>query len=378
MKRYFIVNEYFGSRVYDSKNKKEYYYDKQASEQIKKMLDGEYKLIDQPRENQISAPLKISMNLTKKCNLRCIQCFSSSGELQAPELTTKDIYKLFDDMQKNGTFYICLGGGEPFTREDLFDILKYGKKKQLAVSIVTNGLLLNEKVLKKLNTLDVDYLWVSFEGLKENHEKLRGPGTFDRTIKALEMIKKYYKGRTALRMSINKYNIKECADLLKIAEKYHIDLIRFTPLLSFGRAKDKDLVINQDQYIEFLNIMKNLKSKKVTIVYPNQPNNKLWIGTNGFGCHCGKEAIWLDEVGTISPCIFWGEKYNIGNIKKDSYMDLWEKSLKCSCIKGNPICENCKLYPVCRGGCRARSLDLYGNLDEVDPLCPLKNNKKEV
>ena len=118
------------------------------------------------------------------------------------------------------------------------------------------------KVLKKLNTLDVDYLWVSFEGLKENHEKLRGPGTFDRTIKALELIKKYYKGRTALRMSINKYNIHECAALLKIAEKYHIDLIRFTPLLSFGRAKDKDLVINQDQFIEFLNIMKNLKSKK--------------------------------------------------------------------------------------------------------------------
>ena len=38
MKRYFIVNEYFGSRVYDSKNKKEYYYDKTTSEQIKKML----------------------------------------------------------------------------------------------------------------------------------------------------------------------------------------------------------------------------------------------------------------------------------------------------------------------------------------------------
>ena len=122
MKRYFIVNEYFGSRVYDSKNKKEYYYDKTTSEQIKKMLDGEYNLINQPRENEISAPLKISMNLTKKCNLRCIQCFSSSGELKAKELTTKEIYKLFDDMQKNGTFYICLGGGEPFTRKDLFDI----------------------------------------------------------------------------------------------------------------------------------------------------------------------------------------------------------------------------------------------------------------
>lgn len=68
MKRYFIVEEYFGIRVYDSKMKKEFYYDKNTAGQIKRMLDGEYKLINKSKENSISAPLKISMNLTKKCN----------------------------------------------------------------------------------------------------------------------------------------------------------------------------------------------------------------------------------------------------------------------------------------------------------------------
>jgi len=379
MKRYYIVNEYFGIRVYDSKNKKEYYYDKQSSSQIKKMLEGEYNLIDNPKESQMSAPLKISMNMTKKCNLRCIQCFSDSGDLRDEELTTTDIYKLFDEMQKNGTFYICLGGGEPFTRNDLFDILNYGKKKQLAISIVSNGLLLTKEIITKLNQFDLDYLWISFEGLKENHEKLRGKNTFELTLKKLELLKKYYKGKTALRMSINKYNINECADLVKIAEKYNIDLIRFTPLLSFGRAKNQSLVINQEQYIKFLKNVKSIKSDSVEIVYPNMNNdNKIWIGSNGFGCHCGKEAIWLDELGNMSPCIFWGEKYNIGNIKKDGYMDIWNKILKISEINGNPICKKCNNYKSCRGGCRARVLDLYENLDDVDPLCPLKNNTKSI
>ena len=173
-------------------------------------------------------------------------------------------------------------------------------------------------------------------------------------------------------MSINKYNIDECEALVKIAEDNNIDLIRFTPLLSFGRAKNEDLVINQDDYIKFLNSMKKIKSDKVKIVYPNMPSDKIWIGTNGFGCHCGKEAIWIDELGNVSPCIFWGEKYNIGNIKNSDYMDLWNTSLQISNIKGNPTCENCKNYNNCRGGCRARSLDLYGNLNDVDPLCPLK------
>ncbi len=376
MQRYFIVEEYFGIRVYDSKMKKEFYYDKNVANQIKKMLDGEYKLINNGRENSISAPLKISMNLTKKCNLRCIQCFSDSGNLKDKELTTKDMYNLFDSMVENGTFFICLGGGEPFTRTDLFDILEYGKEKQLAVSIVTNGLLLTKEIIERLNNLDVDYLWVSFEGMKDNHEKLRGKGTFDKTIAALQLLKKYYKGRTALRMSINKYNIDEVDDLLKIAEKYDIDLVRYTPLLSFGRAVGKDLTINQDEYIRFLDNMKKIKSNKIEIVYPNMPNNKFWIGTNGFGCHCGKEAVWIDEIGNYSPCIFWGSDFNIGNIKNDDYSELWKKSLQVSNIKGNEICKKCSNYKVCRGGCRARVLFELGNLDDVDPLCPLKRNLK--
>ena len=376
MKRYYIVKEYFGIRVYDSVTKKEFYYKNDESENIISMLEGEYNLIDKPRDNQISAPLKISMNITKKCNLRCIQCFSNSGFIKDKELTTEEFYKLFDDMNKNGTFYICLGGGEPFTRADLFDILEYGKKKQLAISIVSNGLLLNKEILERLNNLDLDYLWISFEGLKENHEKLRGPGTFDRTIKTLELLRKYYKGKTALRMSINKYNISEVPDLVKIGEKYNIDLIRFTPLLEFGRAKKENLVLDSKGYIDFLKLVSKVKSDKIKIIYPNTRQNKIWIGTNGFGCHCGKEAIWIDEVGTVSPCIFWGEKYNIGNIKSDDYVKLWEKSLECSKIEGNEVCLNCSNYKKCRGGCRARSLFEYGNLNDVDPLCPLKKNKK--
>lgn len=375
MKRYYLVKEFFGIRVYDSKNKKEYYYPHEYENQIMKMLDNQYILIDNPKLNSLSAPLKISMNLTKKCNLRCIQCFSDSGIIKAPELTTEDMYKLFDDMERNGTFFICLGGGEPFTRRDLFDILEYGTNKKLAISIVTNGLLLNKNIIDKLNAIDLDYLWVSFEGLKENHERLRGKNTFDRTLDILELLKNNYKGKTALRMSINKYNIDECEGLLRIAEKYNIDLIRFTPLLSFGRAKDEDLVINQEQYISFLKNVKSLKSDSVEIVYPNMQHNKIWVGTNGFGCHCGKEAIWVDEQGYVSPCIFWGDKYTIGNVKTDNYMDMWNTSLEVSNIPGNSICKECKNYKTCRGGCRARSLDLCGNLNEVDPLCPLKKCK---
>lgn len=374
MKRYFVVEEFFGIRIYDAKLKKEFYYDEQTGDNVKKMLDEEYTLINNKKDDSFSSPLKISMNLTKKCNLKCEQCFSESGKIKAKELDTKDMFNLFDDMIKHGTFFICLGGGEPFTRKDLFEILEYGKQKQLAISVVTNSLLLTKDKIERLNELDLDYLWISFEGLKENHEILRGKNTFDITLEKLDLLNKYYKGKTALRMSINKYNINEIKNILDIAEEYNMNLVRFTPLLDFGRAKEKNLTINQEQYIEFLKTVKKLKSDKVEIIYPNKPTNKIWIGKNGFGCHCGKEAIWIDELGNVSPCIFWGEEYNVGNIKNDDYINLFKKCINISNINGNVICETCKNYKLCRGGCRARVIFEFGNLNEVDPLCPLKNN----
>ena len=123
--------------------------------------------------------------------------------------------------------------------------------------------------------------------------------------------------------------------------------------------------------------IKNIKSETVKIVYPNQPNdNKIWIGSNGFGCHCGKEAIWVDEVGTINPCIFWGEEFNIGNVKDTKILEMWDKCLAISTFEGNEVCLTCPHYRVWRGGCRARVQFMLGNLNDVDPLCPLKRNKK--
>lgn len=190
MKRYFIVDEYFGSRVYDSKNKTEEYYDNKETEEIKGKLLGDFIEINHKKENQLSSPLKISMNTTKKCNLRCKQCFTESGINMEDELNTKEIFNLFDQMREIGTFFICLGGGEPLTRPDLLDILEYGKNKQLAVSVVSNGLLLTEEYIKQLNEKNMDTFWISLDGLEENHDLLRGERYIFQSFKGFRITKR--------------------------------------------------------------------------------------------------------------------------------------------------------------------------------------------
>jgi len=44
-------------------------------------------------------------------------------------------------------------------------------------------------------------------------------------------------------------------------------------------------------------------------------------------------------------------------------------------LGGNEICNNCPELKKCRGGCRARALWEYGDINAIDPLCPLKKTK---
>ncbi len=380
LKRYFIVNEFFGSRVYDSVEKTETFFDKDNTIKLKGLLKNNYTEINELpikiMTESLSAPLKISMNITKSCNLRCKQCFSDSGIIRDKELTTEEVFKLFDDMHQNGTFFICIGGGEPFMRKDILEILDYGNKKQLAISVVSNGLLFTKELLLQLNDKNLDTLWVSFEGLEINHDYLRGKGTFNKTIDALKLLQKYYKGKTAIRVSLNKNNIDECFELIKVAEKFSIDIIRFTPIIAFGRAKNEDLTISQEQYISFLKNIKNIQST-VKIIHPGIVyKDRFWTNSDNFGCHCGKETVWIDELGNYSPCIFLGPEFNSGNIKNDSFINLWKKSLDSMKITGNNTCKKCSNYSKCRGGCRARVFYETGNLNGIDPLCPLRKNLK--
>ena len=375
MKRYIIVKEFFGVRVYDSVCKVEQYFDNSNSEKICKLLNGNASYINNcRRDGNLSAPLKISMNITKKCNLRCEQCFSESGEIGGNELSTLELYKLFDDMREFGTFFICIGGGEPLMRDDILDILRYGYNKQLAISIVSNGILFTRELIEAMNECHLDTIWISLEGLEENHDRLRGKGTFVKALEAILLLKKYSNAKIAIRMSLSRFNIDEYHDVIQIAENYNVDILRFTPLLEYGRALGKNLTISQQQYVDFLNEISQVKSK-VNIIHPNiVDKDKFWITPNNFGCHCGKEAVWIDETGGYSPCFFFGESYFVGNIRECSYHSLWEKSLSATTFTGNSVCRTCANYSVCRGGCRARALMAYGNINAVDPLCPLRKN----
>lgn len=402
----FFHEEFFGSRIYNTKNQEEYFFDKDSSSLIKKILSGDSKnnlisnefkndlikkglltsdvvYIENKENDVLSAPLRVSLNITRKCNLRCKHCFSDSGNPDLNELTTQELFSLINQMKNAGSFFLAIGGGEPLLRDDLFQIIKYARENFIAVSIVTNGLLINKEIAKKFNELNLNTISVSIDGLEKTHDQLRGKGNFRKAIDKIKILRKYCQTATlAMRVTINSLNINEYKELIKLAEKLSLDLIRFTPILLLGRAKNnQDLLINQDEYIRFLENTRGIKSK-IKLDLPGKSRIKIdFLGKDDvvhvgeFGCHCGKEVCWITQTGDFYPCIFFGESFRVGNIRDESFLNLWIKARNMVRLSGNEICNNCPEYKNCRGGCRARALWEYKDINAIDPLCPLKRNK---
>ncbi len=118
----FVVEEFFGSRIYNTKDQEEYFFDKEATTEIKKIFSGNYEntskvnevknglvrkglltsnivYIKNKKSSGLSSPLRVSLNITRKCNLKCKSCFTDSGNPDPNELTAKELFDLIDQMK---------------------------------------------------------------------------------------------------------------------------------------------------------------------------------------------------------------------------------------------------------------------------------------
>lgn len=126
---------------------------------------------------------RLVVPITSKCNLNCPICFEGSKE-NIEELYLKDLIKLVDSYSLRS---ICLTGGEPTVRKDLFKIINELKRKNLKVKILTNGLrLANLNYAKKLKDTGIDFVTISFDGLtKDPYLRLRGRNVLKTKLKAI-------------------------------------------------------------------------------------------------------------------------------------------------------------------------------------------------
>ena len=110
-------------------------------------------------------PFYASYKITNKCNMRCKFC--NVWMEKTPELDTEGVFKVLDNLGNSSITLLSLEGGEPLSRKDLGEILRYARTKPFYLFFTTNGLLLDRSPMKEYGKY-IDYLHISIDEAHNN------------------------------------------------------------------------------------------------------------------------------------------------------------------------------------------------------------------
>lgn len=128
--------------------------------------------------------------LTNECNLRCPHCFISAGIAKQSEMTTKEVIELVRNLADNGIKEITFSGGEIALHTGLSDIVDYAFNRGIAVRLLTNGILWDER---KVNDIarKISSVQISIDGFsEEENSKMRGHGNFEKALNTVDLFMK--------------------------------------------------------------------------------------------------------------------------------------------------------------------------------------------
>ena len=326
---------------------------------------------------------------TLRCNALCKHCGSRAGENIniEDELTTEEIkraLKSIADKYDSTRILLNVTGGEPLVRQDLFDVMKYATELGFKWGITTNGMLINDEIIKKMKETNLATMSISIDGLEKSHDEFRGiKGSYRKILENIEKLKqdKFLKC-FQITTVVNKLNINELDELYKIIKNLEVDSWRVINMDPIGRANDNNnLALDKDDYkylFEFIKSKRKESNFDVTYGCAHFVGMTLEkeLRDNIFFCSAGYTTASILYNGDIYVCPNVERRKELiqGNVKKDDFMDVWNNKFKwfrdIDKLKSEQ-CKNCEDWKYCRGD----SLHTWNFKENKPNMCLKKINK---
>jgi sulfatase maturation enzyme AslB (radical SAM superfamily) len=151
------------------------------------LVTGYYLRKDFARKNGFRPPYLMVISPTMKCNLHCYGCYA--GEYGGAELSLESVVRLIDEGKRYGIYFIVISGGEPFVWDSLFDLFQ--REDDVYFQVYTNGSLIDDRTAERLSQVGNVLPCISIEGMREETDRRRGKGHFDKIISAMEALRKH-------------------------------------------------------------------------------------------------------------------------------------------------------------------------------------------
>ncbi len=318
------------------------------------------------------------LTINRNCNLRCQWCYAKGKEfdynLNMDINLAKNIVDFFKEL---GVEEIALIGGEPTCYNDLENLIKYIKKKNMNVCLITNGILFSDKqYLSKLEKLGVDDINFSIKGWsRKSYKENTGMDSYNQMLQALKNLSES-KINTLASFVISSYNCEKISDVIETVANCGIDNFFFSFENDFSVLDGIEKKYDVKKIIKVVKTFENQYNKIDELTKGNftihqslplcawdEKIIKKMVERNQILTSCmllQRNGLVFDTDGSLIPCNSI-HQFKLGTFNKDfndanTFYKYWEsdyiiKIYDKLCALPDNICSKCKDNNVCGGGC---------------------------
>ncbi len=315
---------------------------------------------EEPFTYNYTAPLRMDMALTFKCQNDCIHCYAG-GPHATSELTTTQWKQVIDKLDEIGVFILTFTGGEPTIREDLPELLLYAQNKGMVTGLISNGRKLKDKAyVTELEKSGLDFVQITLESHKPSVHDLmtKSEGSWKETVVGIKNTVKsqiYVSTNTTL----SKHNAKDFLTTIDYIKELGANAFGCNSLIYSGRAPEasNEFALSTD---ELKNLLPQVKEKaqlvglKFLWYTPTQYCNfdPVQLGLGVKSCTAAMINACVGPNGDVYPCQSYFE--SLGNILTEPWGKIWHNPLAEKLRNrgfAEEKCNDCYERQVCGGGC---------------------------
>lgn len=327
-----------------------------ATDQVCPLSDLGVDLIE-PYTTALSAPLRMDLALTYRCQNRCAHCYNEEGRA-VEEMDTAKWRRVLDACHGAGIPHVVFTGGEPTLREDLVDLVACAEELGLVTGLNTNGRRLADPAYAQaLREVGLDHVQITLESADPTlHNTLTRSDSFDQTLAGIRasVAAGLY---TLTNTTLTRVNAPGIEDLVDLVAAEGLPAFAVNGMIYSGKGKTSGMELAPQDVVPILErLAHRARERGVRLVWYTPTRycelNPVEMALGVKQCTAARISMAVEPDGTVIPCQSYYE--GVGNILTRSWPEIWDHPLCASLRKPQtPLaeCEACEHLPLCGGGC---------------------------
>jgi radical SAM protein with 4Fe4S-binding SPASM domain len=305
-----------------------------------------------------SAPYRMDLALTYRCNNDCSHCYNARPR-SFPEMDTGQWKQVISHLWEIGIPHLVFTGGEPTLRSDLCELISYAEHLGQITGLNTNGRRLSDPTfVKQLVDAGLDHVQITLESHDPyiHNQMVCNSSAWKQTVNGIQnaLESPLFVMTNTTMLQSNRHAMKET---LQFLAELGVPTIGLNALIYSGHGLNVGTGLQEAELTPLLEMaqqMTEANHQKLIWYTPTQYCHfdpmQMELGVKG--CTAALYNMCIEPDGSVLPCQSYYQP--LGNFLNDSWTSIWNHDL-CNQLRQRRYvrveCQGCALLQECGGGC---------------------------